>query len=158
MVPRDYRESFLNADQNFELSYRSKAAFYIGEAEVKRIEATSDSKNKDVQITGCLIHFEDHFFQLLEGPKQEVLRLYEKIKDDSRHSEVEVLWKGARKDRLFEHWGLILISDRIKESNTAARDLGIDMKTMMLEGKKSKAGTDRFWQQIRNRLRTSKVA
>lgn len=158
MVPRDYRESFFRADQNFELSYRSKAAFYIGEADVKSIEKFSDENNRDNRVTGCLIHYEDNFFQLLEGPKRQVLHIYEKIKNDPRHSEVDILWKGPRKERLFEDWGMILISDRIKESNTAARDLGIDMQIMMLDTEKSAADTTAFWQRIRNRIRSPKVA
>jgi len=156
MVPRDYRDSFLRADQNFELSYRSKAEFYIGEAEVKNIVKISDMNNRDVTVTGCLIQFKDEFFQLLEGPKQQVLRLYGKIKEDSRHHDVELLWKGARKNRIFDEWGLILISDRMTERSSATRDLGIDMKAMLADGKKSTATTSMFWQQIRNRLRTSK--
>jgi AraC-like DNA-binding protein len=158
MVPRDYRDSFLRADQAFELSYRSKAAFYIGEAEIKDIVETSDTNNKDVGITGCLIQYGSEFFQLLEGPKQQVLRLYEKIKEDSRHNDVELLWKGAREDRVFDEWGLILVSDRLQERNTASRNLGVDMKTMITQGEKSTATTAMFWQQIRNRLRTSSKA
>lgn len=156
MVPRDYRDSLLKADQTFELSYRSKAAFYIGEAELRNIVNTSDRNNRDVGITGCLIHYNDEFFQLLEGPKQQVLRLYEKIKNDSRHSDVELLWKGARNERIFDEWGLILVSERFKERGTVSRNLGIDMKAMVNEGKKTMATTSMFWQQIRNRLRTSK--
>ncbi|MGB7395698.1 MAG: BLUF domain-containing protein [Pricia sp.] len=156
MVPRDYQDSFLRADQTFELSYRSKAAFFIGEAEIKDIVDTSDINNKDSGITGCLIQYDGEFFQLLEGPKQQVLRLYEKIKGDSRHTDVELLWKGARKNRIFDEWGLILVSDRLKERNSASRDLGVDMKTMLVSGKKSTATTAMFWQQIRNRLRTAK--
>jgi AraC-like DNA-binding protein len=158
MVPRDYRYSFLKADQTFELSYRSKAAFFIGEAEVQDIVDTSDRNNKDVSITGCLIQFGDEFFQLLEGPKQQVLLLFERIKIDSRHTNVELLWKGARKERIFNEWGLILVSDRLKKRSTASSDLGIDMRAMLTKGKVSTATNSMFWQQIRNRLRTSKVA
>ncbi|WP_149273325.1 BLUF domain-containing protein [Pareuzebyella sediminis] len=157
MLPRDYRDSFLSADQSFELSYRSKASFYIGEGEVKNLVETSDKNNRDIGVTGCLIHYKDEFFQLLEGPKQRVLMLFEKIKADPRHYEIELLWKGARNDKIFDDWGLILVSDRVSENIMSNRKVGMDIKTMLSSKATSNASRSMFWQQVRNQIRSKKM-
>ncbi|AYN67625.1 helix-turn-helix domain-containing protein [Euzebyella marina] len=154
MLPRDYRSSFEQSDWTFELTYKSKAKLYLSDTEVAELVKKSDRNNKIISVTGCLIHYGDDFFQLIEGPKKKVLELFDLIGEDSRHDEVEVLWKGPRKDRIFDDWGLILISDRKRFSNDdASKDLGIDMKTILNTDSKTAIKDLQFWQRIRDRIR-----
>ena len=66
----------------------------------------SRENNEKHNITGSLICRADIYLQMLEGPKKKVSELFEKIKRDDRHLEVEVLSEGAIKERLFPNWAM----------------------------------------------------
>tara|TARA_B100001750_G_scaffold248564_1_gene281226 strand:+ start:17063 stop:18508 length:1446 start_codon:yes stop_codon:yes gene_type:complete len=150
-LPKDYRFSFNKSENTFELTYKSKAQLYLSDTEVAELVANSDSANKKLGITGCLIHFGDEFFQLIEGPKSNVLKLFEKINDDNRHTNIELLWKGVRKERVFDDWGLILISDRRGfEDHSYSHDLNIGMKSLVQGDAKIAIRDLRFWQRMRH--------
>ncbi|MBC6999858.1 BLUF domain-containing protein [Cytophaga sp. FL35] len=153
LAPQEYRESLESAEWVFELSYKSKAKLYLSDAEVSDLVKEADRVNKINSITGCLVHYEDDFFQLLEGPKARVLELFEKITADERHEEVELLWKGPRKRRIFDNIGLILISDRKKfTDDQSVGDLGLDMQTILSNTSPSTIKDLQFWQHVRNRI------
>lgn len=48
----------------------------------------SKHSNNEDDITGILLFSEGNFFQVLEGKKEKVLALYEKIKLDDRHRNI----------------------------------------------------------------------
>ena len=58
------------------------------ELELPEIEALLSQwqeKNENRNIKGLLLYFEGNFFQILEGEKNQVLRLFETIQEDHRH-------------------------------------------------------------------------
>ena len=57
-------------------------------------------------ITGALICREDIFLQLLEGPEDKLLLTYDKILNDDRHLDIELLVKELCDDRLFPSWSM----------------------------------------------------
>ena len=67
---------------------------------------TARGKNMASDITGALLYSHGYFCQILEGPKEEVLALYNKIKTDPRHAEVTVLSAGWRQHRSFRSWAM----------------------------------------------------
>ena len=66
----------------------------------------SRENNERNDITGSLICRADIYLQMLEGPKKKVLAIFEKIKQDDRHLEVDVLSEGAVEERLFPNWAM----------------------------------------------------
>jgi len=66
----------------------------------------SRENNEKHNITGSLICRADIYLQMLEGPKKKVFEVFEKIKKDDRHLEVEVLSEGTIKERLFPNWAM----------------------------------------------------
>ena len=66
----------------------------------------SRENNQINDITGSLLCRADIYLQMLEGPKDSVLRAFDRIKRDDRHVEVRVLLKGTAKDRLFPNWAM----------------------------------------------------
>lgn len=107
LSPRDYRSSLTKTLRRFELTYRSKVSIFIGESDVTSIVETSNAKNQANGLTGCLIYYQDHFFQVLEGPKKKVLKTFNIIRNDPRHQHVEILFKGPRDGRVFNENGMI---------------------------------------------------
>ncbi|MGB6153787.1 MAG: BLUF domain-containing protein [Pricia sp.] len=159
LPPRDYRASLTNSLRSFELTYRSKASMFIGESDVTAIVETSNIKNLENGLTGCLIYYKDYFFQVLEGPKKKVLKTFEAIRQDSRHQHVETLYKGLRNRRIFTQNGMILLSDKeIATKYSTGRNLSVDMKTLIADDSHKGITSKMFWERIRNRILTSEVA
>lgn len=62
--------------------------------------------NAELNITGLLIFDGQRFCQQLEGPQKAVLKLIERIRNDPRHINVEVLHHGPLAGRRFQHFSL----------------------------------------------------
>ena len=70
------------------------------------ILADARTYNPKNNITGALICREDIFLQLLEGPEDKLLLTYDKILNDDRHLDIELLVKELCEDRLFPSWSM----------------------------------------------------
>lgn len=62
--------------------------------------------NGELDITGLLIFDGQRFCQQLEGSKKAVLKLIERIRNDPRHINVEVLHHGPLAGRRFQNFSL----------------------------------------------------
>ncbi|MCK7591666.1 BLUF domain-containing protein [Subsaxibacter sp. CAU 1640] len=90
----------------YQLNYRSKAAPNLTQEDINNILNTATTVNEEKNITGCLIYHNDSFVQILEGKKEDVLDVYEKIKNDPRHYDVHLLWENNVNGRYFEEWSM----------------------------------------------------
>ena len=112
------------------LLYRSRATRALDERELLPILMASLRNNARAGVTGVLLYgppeplpepedddlplsvvpFEGPgvFVQWLEGPHDAVQQTYERIGQDPRHTDVEVITTGTRTDRLFPVWAMAL--------------------------------------------------
>ena len=88
----------------FRLIYSSTLAVPMTETLIEEIVSVSARNNEQVDITGVLLFAEDHFMQVLEGPKAHVETTIQKIVNDSRHIGVRILFKGSARERSFPDW------------------------------------------------------
>ena len=70
------------------------------------ILADARTYNPKNNITGALICREDIFLQLLEGPEDKILLTYNRILNDDRHLDIELLVQEPCDDRLFPTWSM----------------------------------------------------
>ena len=84
--------------------YVSSAAFGLSEREITSIVKTSQFNNEKLGITGLLLYNSGNFMQLLEGDEEKVENLYEKIKQDKRHTGSTLLIKEAIATKNFDKW------------------------------------------------------
>ncbi len=63
--------------------------------------------NKRDDITGALVCRADIYLQLLEGPEAQVENTLERIRQDDRHANVQVLVSGPVEDRMFGDWDML---------------------------------------------------
>ena len=70
------------------------------------ILADARTYNPKNNITGALICREDIFLQLLEGPEDKILLTYDRILNDDRHLDIELLVQESCDDRLFPTWSM----------------------------------------------------
>lgn len=82
----------------YAISYVSTARVGLKEQEINDIMAKTNKHNTAEKITGILLYNEINFFQLLEGEKETIQNLYEKIKQDPRHKDIiKILEKPVSK-------------------------------------------------------------
>lgn len=90
--------------QLIELSYISEADHLFSEEELAELLSSARAKNLDNQITGLLLYKAPLFMQLIEGPEDVVLELFETIKQDPRHGNVSGLVRDPITERTFPDW------------------------------------------------------
>ena len=73
---------------------------------VAQIAGRARLVNAELDITGLLIFDGQRFCQQLEGPQNAVLKLIERIRNDPRHINVEVLHHGPLAARRFQQFSL----------------------------------------------------
>jgi len=94
------------------LLYYSVASKMMQQPELLEILEHSRRENKAKNITGCLAYIEgtvdqehfSRFIQVLEGPEQLVLDVYQNIQNDPRHHTVTLIKQGIIEQRNFASW------------------------------------------------------
>ncbi|WP_299670422.1 BLUF domain-containing protein [uncultured Polaribacter sp.] len=109
LLPTEYRKYHHIANPTFEIVYSSKAKENITKEDLQSILDPSKKKNESLGISSCLVYHKNSFYQILEGPKKEVLNLVEKIKKDERNSNLSVLYSGIKSGRTFKEWSMSLV-------------------------------------------------
>jgi len=96
----------------YNLVYCSKALPGVDDAAVARIIETARRWNPARGITGLLVFGGGIFFQWLEGPRDNVLDLMDKLKIDPRHESIISLSETEEvRERLFPDWDMELVDD-----------------------------------------------
>ena len=87
-----------------ELIYISNTPNTLDQSTIFEILNSSHAKNKLNDLTGHLYYDGNSFLQIIEGEESAVRSLYEKIKIDPRHTNVETLYENEINERAFEGW------------------------------------------------------
>jgi Sensors of blue-light using FAD len=98
------------------LVYVSSAVKLFGSEELTELLEKSRKNNSALGITGMLLYKDGNFMQFLEGPKEAVLGLLNKVKDDPRHRGLIVMLQEDHNGREFEQWAMAF---KMIDSNTA---------------------------------------
>lgn len=96
----------MNEKKIYLLSYVSTGCDGLRFEHIKEILEVSKAKNKEVGLTGMLVYCNKHFFQILEGDKEDVEELFAKISIDPRHDNVIKLQSSYVDKRHFENWNM----------------------------------------------------
>ena len=79
--------------------------------ELGRILAQARKYNRNHGITAALVHSGAYFAQIVEGPRQDVLRLETRIMRDPRHEAARRLRETVAPNRLLDGWPMVLIGE-----------------------------------------------
>jgi hypothetical protein len=99
----------------FRLIYSSEATPGLAAAELEEMLAESRIRNKAHGVTGVLLFVEGAFLQILEGEKDDVLGLMERIERDPRHRGVKVFYEQEVDERAFASWSMAYLSPSAEE-------------------------------------------
>jgi blue light- and temperature-responsive anti-repressor len=100
------------------LTYKSVATASPGAGDLQMLVNRARARNRSLGITGMLAFENDCFLQTLEGPPAQVDLLWSSIKQDTRHSNIDILSEHVVTSRLFSNWDL-LIDERFLDSSEA---------------------------------------
>lgn len=96
----------MESEKIYHISYVSTGCDCLKYDDIKGILEQSQYNNKAQNITGILVYCNKHFFQILEGEKDAVLKVFESILVDRRHDNVIKIQEGYIKDRNFKSWNM----------------------------------------------------
>lgn len=99
----------------FHLLYTSHAVAHYTEKDLIDLLKKSREFNFKNRITGLLLYLDRKFIQVLEGDKEKVLALYEKIRRDPHHTRVTTVVEGASPTRIFKKWSMGFKSISVEE-------------------------------------------
>lgn len=86
------------------LLYASRATVQLDAAILDSIMEQSRRNNPRNGITGLLCHSEDIFLQVVEGGRDAICDLYNRIVTDTRHTHIRLLTYGEITERNFGGW------------------------------------------------------
>ncbi|NOT84128.1 MAG: BLUF domain-containing protein [Methylococcaceae bacterium] len=100
------------------LVYASLATQKFTDDQLLSLLKKARDNNERLDITGMLLYRDGFFMQVLEGDLDDIEELFDVIADDSRHSDIIVVYKKPIKQRSFAKWtmGFNKIDDKNIES------------------------------------------
>jgi diguanylate cyclase (GGDEF)-like protein/PAS domain S-box-containing protein len=100
--------SYGELSQLYLLIYVSQATEPMPPEKLDDLMTQARKFNRQYGITGCLVHQEGCFMQMLEGSRQAIMSLMERIKVDPRHRDLRVVYEGPTQRRAYQEWGMML--------------------------------------------------
>lgn len=88
--------------------YVSRATQPLTPAALHDLQRQSREANRSAGISGCLVHQDGLFMQMLEGRRETLFALLDRIKADPRHGDFKLVIEGPATRRVFRDWGMVL--------------------------------------------------
>lgn len=120
----------------YSLVYVSYATHPMTDDELRDLLDVSRRNNARLNITGMLLYRDGFFIQALEGERQAVEDLYERIKQDERHNNVLRVYAHEVTARSFGAWsmGFNRVADAdLGEGYTDILQSGSDLETFVTQ-------------------------
>ena len=96
----------MSQSQLISISYISKATQDMGVLALMRLTDQAAQLNQKLGLSGVLFYENQHFGQILEGPRAEATKIWEKIQRDPRHHQVRPLKMEEIPKRSFPAWSM----------------------------------------------------
>ncbi len=90
------------------LIYVSRTNLPLSQESLDTLLRKSRSSNRSAGISGYLIYQDGCFMQILEGQRDTLHKLFDRIKTDPRHGDVRLVMEGPIQHRVFSDWGMTL--------------------------------------------------
>lgn len=117
------------------LTYQSRATTKPSRDDLAALMARARSRNRDAGVTGMLLYERGRYLQTLEGPPDGLEKIWSSVRNDSRHTDIEVLTQHFVPARLFSEWDMLLygrspneeptLLSRMSGGDTLARHVGV---------------------------------
>lgn len=121
----------------YRIIYLSSAVNPMNDFELDELLLKAKNNNLRNNISGILLYIDGDFLQVLEGEKQNVIALFEKIKHDPRHQSILTVIEGKIQNRQFKDWSMDYKSTKYHEINEIEDLENFDRKTLFETGGKT---------------------
>lgn len=88
----------------YQLAYISKANNEFTLDELTDLSIDAGMRNRQIDVTGMLVYHQGVFLQFLEGNEHTIGDLYQRIANDPRHSDCQIIYTNEATTRLFSNW------------------------------------------------------
>ncbi|MFT5643744.1 MAG: hypothetical protein ACI83P_001291 [Janthinobacterium sp.] len=99
------------------LIYVSHAVQPLSAEAIDALSTSARAFNESAGVTGCLLYQDGYFLQMLEGNREDLFALYERIKADTRHRNVSLVMEGPARHRVFMDWSMALRDETLGPNN-----------------------------------------
>ena len=103
--------------------YRSHLCDNVSVESLEGLVADANVKNQLFGVTGILLFNGSHFFQLLEGPEEAVIKIFNHISEDCRHNNLVELMRDYAPARRFGKVGMELFDLRKHDQDTVLEEV-----------------------------------
>ena len=90
----------------YRVMYMSTATEEFTNKELDELLEKSIKNNSELNVTGLLVVKGRTFIQCLEGSKESVTKIFEKIQNDTRHKDIIELIEENSDKRIFPNWNM----------------------------------------------------
>lgn len=104
--------------------YYSTVATALTKSDLKQILHSSQINNKLYGVTGALLFNREKFVQVLEGRRDEVAKLYDRICRDRRHSRPVLTSLVEITERAFGQWTMAYLGEDLFTAELCQRHCG----------------------------------
>lgn len=110
-----------------ELIYFSSSIANLTQADFEFLLKGAQEKNQQQNISGVIYYSNGFFLQLIEGPRQNINRLFQSICHDARHFDISLVSFRTIEQKHFEQWSMQYrtedIDDLLTQQNLDTIDL-----------------------------------
>jgi hypothetical protein len=96
--------------------YTSTARKPFSQADLEALLLQSRTDNVRWDVTGALLYHDHSFFQVIEGPPDNVRDLWAKIENDPRHYALHLFLEQQTETRLFAEWQMAWVTPQAVEA------------------------------------------
>jgi hypothetical protein len=93
--------------------------------ELEALMLRARANNERDGITGLVAYHDSAFIQVLEGPEDEIVACFERIKRNDLHHNIMKVLQGAAEERIFDRYNMAFMptKDQVKPANSAFIEL-----------------------------------
>ncbi len=133
----------------YHIVYTSTATDVFNDSKFSDFLSLCRENNKQWDVSGILIYDRGRFFQMIEGPKERILDLFEnRISKDKRHKDIKVLLNEETDRRLFDSWNMAF-----RRMNELPANLQEKINTV-LSGSSENLNTSNVFELLQNEVKT----
>lgn len=103
------------------LIYASSQTEKFSQSDIESMMAAAQANNPRLGLSGVLCFNRKFFLQCLEGPREQVNLMYNKIVADTRHRHVTLVAYAEIDQRFFGQWAMKYVPDNQQIQNLAFR-------------------------------------
>ncbi|MFD0933394.1 BLUF domain-containing protein [Psychroflexus salinarum] len=120
------------------VSYMSSQSRIMSKKSIEDFLFEVRDKNKQLAITGILLLIQGKFVQYIEGPAEEIDKVYKSISKDKRHTEMILLDSGNLDDRQFKNWSMAYKEVNDKQIKEIVGEENLNLEDAFLSRKDNK--------------------